>query len=52
MDAWLAPAGLGATERGALLGLWGSADLDAHSFGAALRRFVNDCAFYERAGSA
>ncbi|KAL4856758.1 putative sphingolipid transporter spinster 2 [Chlorella vulgaris] len=48
LEARLAPAGLGASELGALLALFGQADLDAHSFEKALLAFLNDAAFYAR----
>ncbi|KAI3429302.1 hypothetical protein D9Q98_005397 [Chlorella vulgaris] len=48
VEARLAPAGLGASELGALLALFGQADLDAHSFEKALLAFLNDAAFYAR----
>lgn len=52
VDGWVAPAaGLGPSERGALLALWGAADLDTHSFEQRLRLFANDCAYLERAAA-
>lgn len=43
--------GVGPSERGALLALWGGADLDAHSFERHLHAFLNDAAHYERSCS-
>ena len=44
--------GVGGSERSALAALFGSADMEAHSFERALLAFLNDAAFYERAAGA
>lgn len=43
--------GAGPSERAALVGLFGAADLDAHSFEHKLRLFLNDYAFLECAAA-